>query len=178
MDFTLWDAETGKITGRGAASLEEALANARNNIRVKLGVALDGNRYRIDPQTKDPIELAPVRTVADVQAERDRRLNEGFVYDFKDKRGQHRIGASDSDWIGWQEVSAIATKALMRDKPKTVLDIVTDTGPLSVTADEWLDILDAIEAFRQPIVLAAFSLMVREPIPADLSNDTLWKGAK
>jgi hypothetical protein len=47
----------------------------------------------------------PVVTVADVVAERARRLALGFLYDFGDARGVHHIGTTLDDMNGWDEVA-------------------------------------------------------------------------
>lgn len=179
MLFTIYDGVTGEIQGIGNVPEEElALAHERDGFKVLLGKALDADTQRVNPITLRPNKIAGGRprhvALQEIAFERERRLNAGFEYQFKDKRGSHRIGASDMDWAGWQEVNAHATKAMMRGKPKTPLDIVTDTGPVTVTADEWLDMLDAIEAFRQPILLAAFRLAALKSIPNDVTSDSYW----
>jgi hypothetical protein len=179
MQFTIYDSVTGEIQGIGDVPEEKlALAHERDGIKVLLGVALNPETQRVNPATLRANKIAGGRpryiALQEIAFERERRLNAGFDYQFKDKRGVHRIGASDADWSGWQEVHVQATKAMMRGKPKTAIAIVTDTGPVSVTAEEWLDILDAIEAFRQPVVLAAFRLSALKSIPADLTLDIHW----
>jgi hypothetical protein len=179
MRFTMYDAATGEIQGIGDVPTEElAMAHERDGVKVLLGVALNAETQRVNPETLRANKIAGGRprhiALQEIAFERERRLNAGFDYRFKDKRGLHRIGASDADWSGWQEVHVQATKAMMRNRPKTDITIVTDTGPVTVTAEEWLDILDAIEAFRQPIILAAFRLTAMKTVPADITADTHW----
>jgi hypothetical protein len=114
-----------------------------------------------------------VVTADDVIAERKRRLAAGFDYDFGDARGAHRIGTTEADMIGWDEVSkiALARHALGAAEP---IAIITDTGPAEVAPLEWLSILEAASAFRQPIWAASFALQALEPIPADYADDARW----
>lgn len=109
-----------------------------------------------------------------VAAERDRRLAGGFEFDFEDARGVHRIGTTPQDMQGWAEVTTASQAALALGQPNEPLAIVTDTGPVSITALEWQKILMAATRFRQPIWAAAFALQAMAPIPADFENDGYW----
>ena len=118
---------------------------------------------------------ARVITEDDVIAERERRLSLGFDFDFGDARGVHRIGTTDRDMVGWNEVTQAANSRVNTNKPTEVINIVTDTGPATVTAREWQDILYAASVVRQPIWAGSFFLMAQSPIPADYAtNDAYW----
>lgn len=116
----------------------------------------------------------PPPSLADVIAERDRRLASGFDYDFGDARGVHRIGTTEADRRGWQEVTDAANAAIALGQPGATFTIVTDTGPAEITAMEWQAILVAATAHRQPIWQASFVIQAMNPIPADYAADERW----
>jgi hypothetical protein len=119
--------------------------------------------------------LSPPPTAADVIKERARRLALGFDYDFGDERGVHRIGTTDADMAGWDEVTKGAQAAInLGGGATTIIGIVTDTGPVDVTALEFQQILVAATAHRQPIWHASFALQAMTPIPADYTSDSHW----
>lgn len=101
-------------------------------------------------------------------------LSLGFDYDFGDDRGTHRIGTTEADMIGWDEVAKGSQAAINLGAPETVINIVTDTGPVTVTALEFQAILSAATLHRQPIWAASFALQAIEPIPADFADDSHW----
>lgn len=109
-----------------------------------------------------------------VVRERERRLALGFTYSFGDERGSHNIGTTDQDMKGWDEVRALAFAAVLLGQPQTSIPIVTNTGPVTVTAEEWLRILVAAGNYRQPIWAASFKLQSMNPIPADYTSDHYW----
>ncbi len=115
----------------------------------------------------------PLISQVDVSRERDRRLALGFNYDFADARGIHRIGTTKGDEEGWDEVTKIALSrnAIGSADP---IGIMTDTGPAVVTPLEWLAVLEAAAAFRQPIWQASFVLQAMDPIPDDYAEDSHW----
>jgi hypothetical protein len=113
-------------------------------------------------------------TVDDVIAERARRLALGFDYDFGDERGVHRIGTTDNDMKGWDEVTKISNAFLAIGENDATIQIETNTGPTQVTALEWQYILIAAAQFRQPIWLASFALQKMDPIPEDYADDSYW----
>ena len=82
--------------------------------------------------------------------ERDRRLASGFDYDFGDARGVHTFATTDSDMRGWDEVTTGAQAAINLGSGSSTFDIVTETGPVTVTGLEWQQILVAATAFRRP----------------------------
>jgi len=122
-----------------------------------------------------PVDLVPVViTPWHVVQERERRLSLGFDYDFGDARGVHRIGTNEQDMKGWDEVSKASQAAIAVGMPTAPMHIVTETGPATVTALEWQQILLAASVARQPIWAASFALQAMAPIPADYTSDTYW----
>lgn len=117
----------------------------------------------------------PIVRASDVQTERARRLALGFDYDFGGARGVHRIRTTPADMIGWDEVTKIASALIATGAGSAELSIVTDTGPVAVTALEWQDVLIAAAAFRQPIWAGSFVLQAMPTIPTDYaSNNSYW----
>lgn len=114
-------------------------------------------------------------TVADIVNERTRRLASGFYYTFPDERGTHLIGTSAADLIGWREVSEMAQAAINTGQPNAPIAVVTNTGPVTVTATEWQAVLLAAAAFRQPLWAKSFALQAMNPIPADYTADKYWQ---
>ena len=120
-----------------------------------------------------PPESAPPG-VDDVVAERERRLAAGFDFDFGAPRGEHRIGTTAQDMVGWRDVTDLANALITSGQPDTANQIVTDTGPVTVTAAEWTTVLLAAAAFRQPIWGASFLLQAMDPIPDEFADDAYW----
>lgn len=135
---------------------------------ANIGDTWDGEAFTGPP--------APAPTVADVLAERERRLALGFSYDFSDARGVHQIGTSAADMSGWDEVTTIAQARLATGDTTTPIAIITNTGPAEVTPVEWMAVLLAAGAFRQPIWQASFVLQAADPIPDDYADDAHWTG--
>lgn len=127
--------------------------------------------HELDPEYVPPV---PPPNPADVHAERDRRLALGFDYDFGDSRGVHRIGTTDADMRGWNEVTMAALTAVNLGAGGTLFNINTDTGMTSVSAAEWLQILAAVTVIRQAIWGASFVLESQDPVPVDYANDAYW----
>lgn len=119
-------------------------------------------------------DLLPAVTASDVIAERSRRLAQGFDFDFGDVRGVHRIGTTAEDRAGWQEVTDATGAMIALGNGSATLLIVTDTGPVEITASEWQQILVAAAAARQPIWQASFVLQQMEPIPRGFASDGYW----
>jgi hypothetical protein len=113
-------------------------------------------------------------TIELVAAERERRLAGGFDFDFGGARGVHRIGTTEQDRKGWEEVTTAAQTAILLGDPGFEIAIVTDTGPATVTAVEWLGVLVAAGQFRQPIWQASFALAATDPVPGDFADDGHW----
>lgn len=110
---------------------------------------------------------------ADVEAERDRRLARGFVFDFGDMRGVHFFGTTPKDMDGWKEVSE-AADVRRRAGSTDPITISTETGVVEINPAEWDSILLASAAMRQPIWRASFTLAAMDPIPEDYAADTHW----
>lgn len=128
------------------------------------------------PPEQVAARLAAVRNNAllAVQTECQRRLAAGFDYDFGDARGTHRIGTSERDMAGWDEVTMLAQALINAGNATAAITIATDTGICDVTPQEWNSILLAASAFRQPIWQASFALQGADPVPADYANDAYW----
>lgn len=126
----------------------------------------------MDVEAYDP-PPPPVSANAVIQ-ERERRLALGFDYDFADARGVHHIATTAADMKGWDEVTMIANAAINAGAPTTAILILTATGPVTVTAAEWQQILLASGAHRQPIWQASFALQAMDPIPADYTDNAYW----
>lgn len=139
-------------------------------------VSID-NGFSVDfpplPPEPEPVEPSPP-TVDDVAAERARRLALGFEYNFGDSRGVHLIATTAADLIGWDEVTKWSNAAIALGTPAATLDILTATGPTTVTALEWQSILLAATAARQPLWAASFVLQAMDPIPADYADNIYW----
>lgn len=121
------------------------------------------------------ITTAP-RTVRpeEVVKERERRLALGFDFAFGDARGTHRIGTTPTDMIGWDEVTKATQAMIALGQGSSTLTIVTNTGPATITALEWQQILVAATQFRQPIWAKSFALQAMSPIPPDFASDARW----
>ncbi|WP_323775959.1 hypothetical protein [Leisingera sp.] len=120
-------------------------------------------------------ERARERRSAALIAELERRLEAGFDYNFGEDRGVHRIGTTKGDMARWvNEVSPAATALINLGQPDGAIRIKTDTGPVSVTAFEWQQILAAAAMVRQPAYQAYFDLKATDPIPSDFNDDKYW----
>lgn len=119
-------------------------------------------------------DFAPQITAGMIVAERERRLGLGFNYDFGDARGVHRIETSAADMVGWDAVTKIAQAAINIGQPSATIDIVTNTGAVTVTALEWQSILLAAGRFQQPIWAKSFALQAMSPIPSTYASDEWW----
>lgn len=107
--------------------------------------------------------------------ERERRLQLGFAHDFGDSRGIHQIGTTYADMLGWDEVTKAASALVSLGLSTQTIDVVTDTGPVQVTAVEWLQVILGATAARQPIWAASFTLQAMPTIPADYAEDSYWE---
>jgi hypothetical protein len=121
-----------------------------------------------------PVFTAKTVTTADVIRERERRLAEGFDHDFQDARGVHRIGTTERDMIGWDEVTKWAQAKLALGLTADTKTIVTDSGPADITPLEWFEIINAADAFRGPLWQASFALQGMDPIPANYTDNSWW----
>lgn len=113
--------------------------------------------------------------VADVETERDRRLAlASFTYDFGDDRGIHVIGTDEKDMKAWMDEVMPIAQARLALGDATPINIVTNTGPVSVTPTEWMDIVNTGGAGRQAIWQYYFALIAMDPIPSDYQDDQYW----
>jgi hypothetical protein len=126
------------------------------------------------PEPEPEPEPEPPSKEALIIAERDRRLALGFDFDFGDNRGVHRIGTTTNDMVGWNDVTSFANALSGLGDTTTTISILTDTGVASVTAPEWLQILVAAAAVRQPIWASSFALSAMETLPSDYTDDSYW----
>mgnify|MGYP003109297277 CR=1 FL=1 len=140
-----------------------------------LNIIIEADRVR-------RVRSQPSPTVNHIIAERSRRLQLGFDYDFgmmedgvtPDPRGIHTIGTTEADWVGWNEVINLANALIDVGDTESTIDIVTDTGPASVTAPEWQAIMLAGAADRQVIWAKSFELQTMDPIPENFEDDSFW----
>lgn len=178
--FTSIDAETDIATL--AMYVDEGLAQATDKVFYSEAEP-SGQQGYIDLSIDPPIafldQTAPKshdELVAVIVSERGRRLARGFDYDFGDARGVHRIGTSDQDMRGWDDVTRLAG-AMINSAIDTPIAIITETGPTTVTPSEWQLILVAAGEFGQPIWQASFLLQAMDPIPQDITDNAYWPGA-
>lgn len=110
-----------------------------------------------------------------VESERDRRLAlASFTYDFGDDRGVHVIGTDEKDMKAWMDEVVPIAQARLALGDAAPINIVTNTGPVSVTPTEWMDIVNTGGAGRQAIWQYYFALIAMDPIPADYQDDQYW----
>jgi hypothetical protein len=96
----------------------------------------------------------------------------GFQYDFGDARGVHQIGTTSADLVGWRDVIDYANALIDSGDTTTEINVVTDTGPVAVTAPEWQAVMLRAAEVRQ--VLWARSFALQSSLPADYANDSHW----
>lgn len=112
-------------------------------------------RYTVSPRPLDERKADMINEVIDV---RTAKLASGFNHDFGPGRGVHRIGTTDADMAGWDEVTKFANAMVALGDTTTTIDLVTDTAPVSVTSMDWQSVLIAAGLFRQPIWATSFVL--------------------
>lgn len=178
MDFTVYRLSDGQIVRFGTCREYDIHSQAEDGEVVYVGAKLRDDQWRFDLETGAPVAFVPPPSrnelIALVIRERAKRLAAGFDYDFGDERGVHRIGTTEDDRKGWDEVSDLASTLIDIGNPDGEIQIVTDTGPATVTAAEWKQILLAASQFRQPIWAASFVLQAMDPIPQDVTANTYW----
>lgn len=171
------DDDFGRIINSGTDADPEAYL--REGLAIEFGTFISNiEEHRFDRNTKEFVRIPRVVSQGErlehIAIERAHRLAQGFDYDFGDERGVHHIGTSESDMVGWRDVDTMAFKAMARGEPNKAIHIATDSGPVTVKAQEWLDILDQAEQFRQPIWSASFAIQAMDPIPANFADDEFW----
>lgn len=132
----------------------------------------------VDGAVTQPSDTPHPPSVEDVVAERERRLQLGFTYDFGDVRAVHFFATTPADMEGWDEVTKLANAYLLTGDTTSTIAIKTQTGPTEVTATEWQKVLIAAGNFRQPIFAASFMLQSVSPIPDDYKDDKYWPDAQ
>lgn len=157
------------------APLAEALIGLADESLADLPAALDP----CPPEWLDtgflPVEPTPslddlkATASSQVYALREQHLAAGFDYDFGDARGTHHIGTTPSDMTGWDEVTKGAAALVALGQGATSFAILTETGPVTVTALEWQAILAQATAIRQPIWHRSFALIAAVGAAADAS---------
>lgn len=128
--------------------------------------------YELVPWEMEP----PAPTVEDVVQERSRRLALGFDYDFGSTGTpsiQH-VGTTEQDMQGWNEVTTWADSQIALNDTTSTVTILTDNGQATVTALQWMGVINAASAFRQPIWRDSFALQAMSPIPSDYTDDKWW----
>ncbi|MEP4034071.1 hypothetical protein [Roseibium polysiphoniae] len=145
-------------------------SNGSNEQKVRAALAF----WLAEEGNEIPEYTPPPPTTEEVIEERARRLAQGLEYDFGDVRGVHKIGTTEADMAGWDEVAKGAQAAINLGASGSSFTIVTETGPATVTAIEFQAILAAATAFRQPIWASSFALQVMDPIPANYADDVHW----
>lgn len=138
-----------------------------DDVVVYGGYLSNGNGTYTAPDTPPP-------SVDNVITERRRRFDLGFDYDFGDSRGVHHIGTTVEDMIGWDEVTKATQAFIALGVPTTTITVKTDTGPATLTALEWQQILAYSTQVRQPIWTGSFVLQATSPIPTDYTDDSHW----
>lgn len=185
MDYSVYSTITGLILRptEDARNTPEHLNSLWDHLGpdedIWPGEALSDLEWRIDLETRLPVPHTPDKThrelVRDIVAERQRRLSAGFDFDFGGIRGVHRIGTTEDDERGWDKVTMIAQALLNTGTPGGSIAIVTNTGPVLITALEWQQVLLAAAAFQQPIFARSFELQAMDPIPQDVAAPTWWE---
>jgi hypothetical protein len=135
------------------------------DVRTRAVAAAEATADQVD-QSRQPI------IAGDVIRERERRLALGFQYDFGDARGVHQIGTTSADLVGWRDVIDYANALIDSGDTTTEINVVTDTGPVAVTAPEWQAVMLRAAEVRQ--VLWARSFALQSSLPADYANDSHW----
>ena len=70
----------------------------------------------------------PPISADEVEAERTRRLELGFDYDFGDARGIHHVGTVVGDTVGWNEVTQYANALIDSGDTTTTIAIATNSA--------------------------------------------------
>lgn len=174
--YTLHWIDTGIVIQSGDVADVDRFPPIPEGAMITQGVEADPETERIEggaavPWDR-PREEAELRS--SIERERARRLSAGFDYDFGDERGVHRIGTTEADEHGWDKVTKLAQAYINGGLSSTQILIVTDTGPVMVTAAEWQMILIAAGVFQQPIYQASFVLQSLDPLPLDVENPEYW----
>lgn len=186
-DYTIFNVVTEIIEGRLSGSDYLPILGVDQDY---VDGDYDDQLYRIAPRP-DPLSL-PMPYLYTAEYAQDELLYQivwfrnfilsfGISHDFGDARGVHQFKPflyfmdEAGDAVGWNEWMNMALIAVVRGAPTTPIDIYSSTGPVTVTADELLDIYLLLQAYVQPIILMAEVNFRRVPIPQDIiSNPIYW----
>lgn len=174
-DFQFFREQPENIPHKGVTWLPVVYQNANFDPRNQ---DLGEEEFIIEPTRflvyRAAVNKSREQMIEQVVTERERRLALGFDYNFGDARGVHRIGTTTQDMKGWDEVTKAATCLTTLGLGTTPINVVTDTGAVTVTSIEWLQIIVAATVARQPIWAASFTLQSMLSIPADYTDDSWW----
>lgn len=176
MLYTLHYIDTGYVIQSGDVPDVDCLPSVPDGAMITEGVAAIRGEERVINGVVVPHleDREPETLLAAIERERARRLAGGFDYNFGDSRGVHRIGTNEADERGWDKVTKLASALIASGNSSVTISVVTDTGPVLVTAMEWQFILIAAGQFQQPIYAASFALQTMNPIPQDVENPEYW----
>lgn len=127
------------------------------------------NKWIVEPKpgsnvdsNGDPLPPTQDELLERVKTFREEILANGFDYDFGDARGVHSFATTEEDMKGWEEVAKLANALSALGDNISKIDILTETGPVQVTAQEWAQILVYSAAtHRQPVWLASFQVSAK-----------------
>lgn len=175
--YTLHWKDTGIVIQSGQVPRADLYPLIPDGAMITEGVEADPETERIDGGKAIPWvrPLERDELMAAIERERAKRLAKGFDYDFKDKRGVHRIGTTESDESGWSKVTNLVNAYMMAGKQNEKITLETDTGEVVISAKEWSDILIQKGSFEQQIYAVSFKLQKLDPIPQDVENPKYWK---
>lgn len=142
-----------------------------------------GADYTLDPETMIWAHTPPPPTAAMVDAERDRRIAAGFVFDGV----TYQSRAADRENIAGAKSAAsdaIALGAAVGDLAwQQLLDPTAPSEFAWIAADNTLHAMDAQTVVqlgyaalrhKQALIFSARALKDMDPIPADFADDSYW----
>lgn len=179
--YTLYDIETRIIKQSGLCPDETCLPDKPADCEFEFGVVGDPETELLKHAANGSVNLVkyvrdrePDELIVAIERERAKRLSVGFDYDFGDMRGVHRIGTTADDEKGWDKVTKLSQAMINAGRFEAEIQIVTDTGPVTVTAAEWQLVLIKAGEMQQPIYQRSFMLQSMQPIPQDVENPENW----
>jgi hypothetical protein len=122
------------------------------------------------------IEDTPAVSTLDVMAECDRRLANSYM-DYMFELGSQRLDISTDALRGWSEITELALCYNALGSTKNLVIYPENQIKVSITAQEWLDVVIKVREFRQAIWTDSFALQAMTPIPTDFFDDKYWPGA-
>lgn len=138
--------------------------------------------WRVLPDANQVIYDPPGPTPEDVNAERDRRLDNGFAYDF----GEGDI-AFQTDLKSRENIVAAATMAQVAivagaekgdlrwsDPDRDFAWVAADNRRVPMCAHVCLAFCMAAMAYKESVIIAARNLKDLSPIPEDYAADDHW----